>query len=99
MNQTLNRNDLVEKMNLGGVPAEVQDQIIAQYGENVLKAVTLEVITLLSDEDRVVFEELTQSGNETKMEKFLAEKIKNLDVLIKEKSDNQIEKVRKAMSA
>lgn len=98
MNKTLDRNDLVKKMNLEGVPADVQDQIIAQLGENVLKSVTFEIVSLLSDEDSATFDELTKGTDQEKMEKFLTEKVPTLEQIIKEKTDTQIESVRKAMS-
>lgn len=98
MNKTLDREDLIEKMNLGGVPTDVQNQIIAQFGENVLKAVTLEIMSQLSESAVKIFEKLVNENNQKEMEKFLSEKIPNLDQLIKEKTDVQIESIRNAMT-
>lgn len=98
MNYILTRDDLVLKMNLEGIPTEVQDQVIAQYGENVLKGATLEALSSLSEEDKKQLESHIETGNEKEIEIFLAEKVTNFDKIIKEKSDAEIEKIRKEMS-
>lgn len=98
MKNILTREDLVVKMNLTGAPSDVQDQIIAQYGENVLKEATLEALSSLSDDDRKQLEKHIETGNEKDIEVFLAEKVTNFDQIIEEKSDALIQKIRKEMS-
>lgn len=98
MSKALDRNDLIEKMNLGEISPDMQDQIIAQLGENVLKSVLIEVKAELEEGELEEFDSLIKKDNPETIEKFLLEKIPSFDSLVKEKMSIQMEAVRRAMS-
>lgn len=98
MSKALDRNDLIEKMNLGEVSPDIQNQIISQLGENVLKSVLIEVKAELEGAEREEFDSLIKEDNPEIIERFLLEKIPNFDSLVKEKMSIQMEAVRRAMS-
>lgn len=91
MSQTMNKTDLVKKLDLTGVPAKLQDEILAQLGENILTSVSLEVISRLTPDDRLSFEKLLKQDDTRGVEEFLNKKIPGIDDLVKEKTSAEIE--------
>jgi hypothetical protein len=95
MNPTTTTDDLVKKLDLTGVPENLQNEIIAQLGENIITSVTLDVVSRLSDDDRAAFETLLQQDDSKGIEKFLSEKVPNIDDIVKERTEAEIEAAKK----
>jgi len=76
---------LNKELGLESLSQEEKEKIIARFGESLFKRMMFRVFQLLSEEDRKDLEAL-QGGDEGKINKFLAEKVSNLDKIREEES-------------
>lgn len=85
------RNMLVSQLGLSDLPADMQEKVISQFGENVLKRVTVAVLEKLPEEKRDEFARLTEAEDATKMQAFLKENIPDLDAVVGEEARKELE--------
>jgi len=93
-------NDEIKKMlsqdlGINHLPAEAQEQIITKLGENILKKITLETVTLLSEEARGEFDTLSQAQDNKKMTEFLKQQIPDFDNFVKKIVQQSVEDFKK----
>lgn len=62
-----------------------KEKIIARFGESLLKRIMFRILQKLSEQDRKTLEEL-QEGDEAKINKFLSDKIPDLEKIKEEES-------------
>ena len=74
---------LNKELGLENLSQEEKEKIITRFGESLLKRIIFRVFQLLSEQDRKSLEAL-QGGDEEKINKFLTEKIPNLEKIREE---------------
>ncbi len=89
------RTLLIEELDLADLAPEQADEIVARVGEQIMQRVIISVLDQLSEEDKNTFKELSESKNAEDMQKFLAEKIPNLNELIQTETQTRIEALKK----
>jgi len=81
--------DLIQLLNkefgLENFPQAEKEKIISRFGESLLKRILLRVFQILSEHDKKVLEALI-GGEEEKINKFLTEKVPNLQKIKEEES-------------
>ena len=89
------RSTLVDGLDLDGLSEEQADEVIARVGEQIMQKVIIKILDQLSEEDKVMFTQITESKNGEDMQKFLAEKIPNLSELIEEETQTRLVSLKK----
>ncbi len=74
---------LNKELSLENMPQEEKEKIITRFGESLLKRIMFRVFQLLSKQDKKNLE-LLQGGDEKKINKFLTEKISDLEKIREE---------------
>ncbi len=59
----MTREQLVSELGIGSLAKDMQDEIIAAVGENLVKAVTLAVLLKLPPEAQTKFKELSEAND------------------------------------
>jgi len=67
------------------LPQEEKEKMISRFGESLLKRIILRVFQVLSEQDRKTLEAL-QGRDEKDINKFLTEKVSNLEKIKEEES-------------
>ncbi|MDO8572817.1 MAG: hypothetical protein Q7S11_03565 [bacterium] len=78
LNDTLTKN-----LGLTGVPQDIQDEVIARVGENILRRITVSVVEKISPEARHEFDAISEAGDSERMKTFLNAQIPDLDNFVK----------------
>ena len=76
---------LNKELGLENLSQEEKEKIIARFGESLLKRIIFRIFQLLSEQDRKTLEAL-QGGDEEKINKFLSEKVPDLEKIREEES-------------
>lgn len=76
---------LNKELGLENLSQEEKEKIIVRFGESLLKRIIFRIFQLLSEQDRKTLEGL-QGGDEEKINKFLTEKIPDLEKIREEES-------------
>ncbi len=74
---------LNKELGLENLSQEEKEKIIARFGESLLKRIILRIYQFLSEQDRKDLEAL-QNGGEEKINKFLTEKVSDLEKIREE---------------
>jgi len=61
----------IENLGIGGLPAEQQEALLAQFGEVAVKAATFSILEKLTQEKRGEFARLTEAGDPAALQAFL----------------------------
>ena len=77
------REQIIKELELGGFPADAQDEIITKLSENLLKKIAIEMLDKLPEDKRSEFESLVGSGDAGQVYAFLQANISDADALIK----------------
>ena len=75
------RNALVEQLGLLDAPPEIQAAVIDEVGGLALQRLSMLIYTQLSETDRQTFDTLNESRDTTGVQKFIVEKVTNLQQL------------------
>ncbi len=94
---SIDRNILIQKLHLKDIPRTLQDKIVGQLGENILKAITLEILQKMNPEERSDFEKIATTGTEEEMSAFLSSKIPDIEGLIQKKAEEEVGRVKQGM--
>ena len=92
----MTKDELIKAMGVQNMEPEMQKELILILSENVIKAVTLEVLITLKKEDREEFQNIAMNEDEQKLLYFFKEKVPELDTIVKNKTNEQIEAVKKS---
>ncbi len=80
MDPKIIENDLISLLGLQNLPPEEQEALVAKMSDVVMERVTLRILDALSPDDKKVFDELIAKNTAPEnVEKFLQEKVKNLE--------------------
>ncbi len=82
MNNNELRDILVAELGIGELPAEAQEEIVSKLGEIILKSVTVAIFEKLPQEARAEFETITASGDDERVQEFLAKNIPDMPALM-----------------
>ena len=74
---------LNKELGLENLSQEEKEKIIARFGESLLKRIILRIYQFLSEQDRKDLEAF-QNGGEEKINKFLTEKVSDLEKIREE---------------
>ena len=99
VNLTMTKEDLIKAMGIGNIDPQVQTDLVTILSDNVIKAVTLEVLRSLKVEERQEFEMIAINEDEQSLLSFFKEKVPQLDSIVKNKTDEQIAAVKNTVSA
>ena len=80
-NNTIPKN-IIDELNLSGLPEDKQEQLLSAMTESVLKEITIAVLKRLSDDEKVEFDKVRETGDSEKINKFLKDKIKDYDKMV-----------------
>lgn len=78
------RQIILNNLEIGSLPLDIQDKILEKLGANIIKKLTLTILKNLPEEVIPEFEKLSDSGDEIKLQEFLKSRIPNLEILIRE---------------
>ncbi|OHA84586.1 MAG: hypothetical protein A2408_02965 [Candidatus Yonathbacteria bacterium RIFOXYC1_FULL_52_10] len=84
----------VTELGLADLPQEMQDEVLAQIGENVMRGVAVAALEKLSPEDQAEFERLAGSGDEAGTLAFLSSKIPDFNAFVAEESKKAIAELK-----
>ena len=98
VNLTMTKDDLIKAMGIRNIDPEVQTELVTILSENVIKAVTLEVLRNLKDDERQEFEMIAINEDEQKLLSFFKKKVPQLDSIVRNKTDEQIAAVKNTVS-
>ncbi len=76
------RDILIAELGIGELPIEAQDEIVSKLGEIILKSVTVAIFEKLPAEARAEFDAITTSGDNDKVQEFLAKNIPDMPALM-----------------
>ncbi len=82
MNNQELRDILIAELGIGELPEDAQDEIVSKLGEIILKSVTVAIFEKLPKEERVNFERISASGDNERVQEFLAKNIPNMSALM-----------------
>ena len=74
---------LVKDLGLDGIPKDVQDEVIARVGENILRRLTVSIVEKISPEARQEFDSISEAGDSERMKTFLNAQIPDFDNFVK----------------
>ncbi len=76
------RDILIAELGIGELPLEAQNEIVSKLGEIILKSVTVAIFEKLPQEARAEFEAITDSGDNERVQEFLAKNIPDMPALM-----------------
>ncbi len=76
------RDILITELGIGELPEGAQDEIVSKLGEIILKSVTVAIFEKLPTEARVEFDVITASGDNERVQEFLAKNIPDMPALM-----------------
>ncbi len=88
------RDILIAELGIGELPEEAQDEVVSKLGEIILKSVTVAIYEKLSPEARVEFDVITTSGDNDKVQEFLAKNIPDMPALMEAETKRVLQSFR-----
>lgn len=74
---------LIKDLGLEGIPKDVQDEVIARVGENILGKITVTIVEKISPAARQEFDSISEAGDSERMKMFLNAQIPDFDNFVK----------------
>lgn len=82
MNNNELRDILIRELDIGLLPEELQNEVVAKTGETILKFITMAILERLSSEAREEFEKISTTDNNSLIQEFLERNIPDLHALM-----------------
>lgn len=79
MDQNLLEKNLKAELGIDNLPNEIQEEVIEQFTEMLMKKIALKIFESLSEEKREEFLVVQSEGDEEKIQAFLAANIVNFE--------------------
>jgi len=92
------REQIIKELELGGLPAEAQDEIISKLAENTLKKVTIAMLDKLPEDKRGEFEMLASAGDAGQVYAFLNAHVPDASALIQSEMQSSIAEIKRLNS-
>ena len=86
----LSREQLVSELGIASVGSDIQDEIIAAVGENIIKAVTLAALLKLPADVQEEFKRLSDKGDAEGVLKLLKAHIADPDAFVEEEARKEL---------
>jgi len=99
MDQTDLNNSLIKDLGLEGLPREVQDEVVARLGENILRRITVSIVEKISPEARQEFDSISQAGDSERMKTFLNGQIPDFDNFVKGEVSKSVQEFKELAAA
>jgi len=90
---------IAKDLGINELPADKQQELIAQFGEVALKAATMSVLSKLSDTAREEFMKLSEGGDPTTIKAFLDKELPNHEELAKQAVADEIRRFKEFQAA
>ena len=74
--------EVLQELGVQNSSREAQEEVLAKVGQTILERVMLEILTVLPESDRDMFESYVGSGDLAGMRSFLEPRIPNLDEFV-----------------
>ncbi len=82
------KNDIVQILGIDSLPKEEQEEVYMQFGAIIYMEVMTRAMDILSEDDQNILDKLIQENPDPEvMFTFLAEKIPNLDEIVREEAE------------
>lgn len=85
----------IKELGLADLPSDMQDEIFAQVGENIMRGVAIAALETLSLEDQVEFERVAEEGDPEKTRVFLSSKIPDFETFTQREAKKVIAEIKK----
>lgn len=76
------KKNILDELELNGLPEETKIKLLTKMTETVLKRITVKVLEQLSESERDEFYKLQESGNTDEITNFLNTKILDYDKMV-----------------
>lgn len=92
-------NTLVKDLGLEGIPKDVQDEVIARVGENILRRITVAIVEKIPPAARQEFDSISEAGDSERMRTFLNAQIPDFDAFVKNEVHKSVEEFKQLAAA
>lgn len=89
------REEIIKELELGGLPPEAQDEIIAKFAENLLKKIAIAILDKLPSDKQSEFEALVNTGDTAQVYAFLQMQVPDAEGLMKAEMRSVIAEIKK----
>lgn len=89
------REEIIKELELGGLPPEAQDEIIAKFAENLLKKIAIVMLEKLPEDKRGEFETLVNTGDAAQAYAFMGTHINDAAAIIQAEMRLGIAEIKK----
>ena len=86
----------IKELGMADLPSDMQNEIFAQVGENIMRGVAIAALETLSPEDQAEFERIAEEGDAEKTSIFLASKIPDFETFTEREAKKVIAEIKKA---
>lgn len=91
------RENVVRELGIEELPREMQDEVIAKVGENIMQSVAIAALERLSPEDQAEFERVAGEGNEDAARAFLTSRVSDLNALVATETKKVLSEIKELM--
>lgn len=91
------RENVVRELGIEELPREMQDEVIAKVGENIMQSVAIAALEKLSPEDQAEFERIAGEGNEEATRTFLTARVTDLNALVATETKKVLAEIKQLM--
>lgn len=95
MNETI-RDIAIKELGMSDLPSDMQNEIFAQVGENIMRGVAIAALEKLSPEDQAEFERIAEEGDAGKTQQFLSSKIPDFETFTANEAKKVIAEIKQA---
>lgn len=88
------REQIVKELELGGLPEEAQNEIIAKFSENLLKKIAIAMLDKIPSDKRSEFEAIVGNGDSNAMYSFIKTNVPDADALMKTEIQKSLAEIK-----
>lgn len=89
------REEIIKELELGGLPPEAQDEIIAKLSLNLLKKIAITMLEKLPEDKRGEFETLVNTGDAAQAYAFIGTHVPDAAAIIQAETLSGIAEIKK----
>ncbi|HAQ05918.1 TPA: hypothetical protein DCP13_03970 [Candidatus Azambacteria bacterium] len=91
--------NIIDELGISDLPVEVQDRILSQFTENLVKSIALAIMERLPEDKREEFEKLSEAGEQEKINQFLTAQIPDYQNLVQNEVNSAKEEFKKIVES
>jgi hypothetical protein len=92
------KNDVIFYLGLAKLPKNKAENILIKLENNIQRTLSLEVLSLLSEENQIEFDKIVKSEDKEKIKSFLSQKIPFIDSLTKVVAQSIVKEFKRSIS-